>query len=111
MLSERGDEDGANGLWGSVLKSDLNDAGTAGPCVRKKCSEVEIVREDHETVLSGVRKDQRIWGVGRTDVAPVDRIDLDVMKPLDPARCQVHVNEELHDAAKGSSCSSERQAA
>jgi hypothetical protein len=41
----------------------------------------------------------------------VDGVDAGITQPLNPAGSKVHIEEELHDAVKGSWCSSVRQAA
>ena len=74
-------------------------------------SEIEIVSEDDEAVLLREGEDHSIGGVGRPHVVPMDGVDTSTTQPLNPARREVHVEEDLHDAARGSSCSAARHAA
>ena len=111
MLFQGASDEVADGFRRSVLGPHLDDAGTNGARVREQGSEIEVVGEDDEVVLQRVGEDCRVRCVNGADLASMDRIDSGVLQPANPARSQVHVDEQFHDAVRGSSCSSERQAA
>ena len=63
-------------------------------------AEVEIVREDDKTVLPRVGEDGGIRCCRKADFSPVHGVNACVAQPLNPARSEVHVEEELQDAAQ-----------
>lgn len=74
-------------------------------------SEIEVVGKDDQAVLFRVGEDGGVSRRRRAHVSSVDGVNAGIAQPVNPARSKVHVEEELHDAVSGSSCSSARQAA
>jgi hypothetical protein len=94
-----------------ILCSNLNDAWTL--CMRdsENIAEVQIMREDYESVLASVRHDQSIWCAWITDGRPMLRLDASGSEVLNPQGAEIHVDHNLHDDEMGTSNSSDRHAA
>ena len=94
-----------------VLCANVNDARSAILAVGQKDSEIEIVRENHAVVVAGPLHDFGVRGVAGTDDRPVNRLEAVPLEERHPLGRQIQIDEQSHTTAKGTSCSSTRQAA
>ena len=111
MDAQRGDEQRPEMIRGNVLRPDLNHARTARAAVRQENAEVQVVGENDVLVVPRLLHDLGIGGVVSANGRPVDCLKAALAEIRHPFGRQVHVQEELHAAARGTSNSSTRQAA
>jgi hypothetical protein len=71
----------------------------AGFCIRrvgKDARKIQIVRDQYESVVTGILADGRIGSTDRSHCRPVNSSITGTIKRRNPSRCQIHVDEELH---------------
>ena len=94
-----------------ILCADLNDARAAVLAVCQQNAKVEVVGKNHATVVACPLHDFGVRRVAGTDARPVNRLEAVLVQKRLPLGRQVHVDEQSHATAKGTSSSSTRQAA
>ena len=94
-----------------ILHAHLNDTrghlGTGG----KNRGEVEVVREEHESVHARPRQNLVVTGRRCADRGPMNRLEAMLRQLINPFGRQVHVDEQFHGRTRRTSTSSARQAA
>ena len=111
VRSQCAQHDGAEMLRRHVLRAHLNDAGATILAVGQQDAEIEVVGKNHAPVVARPLHDFGIGSVAGTNRRPMNRLEsVVVQKPL-PLGRQVHVDDQSHATARGTSSSSTRQAA
>lgn len=111
MFSYRCDYEVADHFRYRILRSDLNHTRTKRLRNGEDVAEIEVVREDHVTVVTREGHDFPIPRSRIPEIGPVQGVDAGREKILGPRRAEIHVDGELHDEEIGTSNSSARHAA
>ena len=99
-LLDRGEHDAqpmTHCLNSGLVKSDQDDAGTAGGRHRQQVGIVQIHRNDDPLIPSAKIEDGLIGGCRVVDVAGVQGIMAFISQPLSDARRDRHVQQQAHD--------------
>jgi hypothetical protein len=98
MLVEDFQECGSDDLRERTLNSQLDDAGKARASECKHPGKVQILRDDDSPLIAGVIKD-RVVGIAEVaDVRPMGGGDSVESEVVAPARRQILIDDQIHDA-------------
>ena len=94
-----------------AMRPEQHDARPAATAKGQQAAEVEIMGQEDEPAPSRSLEHLRVGSRAVTDRAPMPRLDTRMLLRLDPARRQVHVDENPQLEPIATSCSSLRHAA
>src|SRR5438132_828645 len=98
-------------IGSNVLRAHPNDAWSISLAVGQKNAEIQIVRENHTAVVARPLHDFGVRCVVSTNGRPMNPIKTALAQKRKPVGRQIHVDEDSHATAKGTSNSSTRHAA
>jgi hypothetical protein len=101
----------ANDLRCGTVNPKLNHAGKTRAAQCQKPGEIQILTQNDGTMGIGVVKDDIVWISSIPDVSPMGRGDPEWGQEIMPARRQIFVDDQLHDARSSYVSAAETSAA
>lgn len=94
-----------------VLSADLNHARAGRVRKRQEVTEIKVMSEDDKPMLASPSQDLPVLRSRISNRGPVEGLDALLLEDLPPFRREVHIDQDLHPRATGTSSSSTRHVA